>query len=95
MEIETIKHITSIAKIKLKDNEIEQLNLDLNEVLKYFESIDKINTTNIQETDITTEQISPFREDISIKPKNNVEINKNFPNKKGEYVKVIKGLKKG
>lgn len=58
-----IRHIASLAKLKLTDKEEEKLKTELSSVLGYIEQLNKINTDGIEPLYQTTGLVNSTRED--------------------------------
>ncbi len=59
-----IKKLAKLANIPLKKDEEEKLEKQLEETLKYIESLNKIDTSKTSETNEVTDLKNVFREDI-------------------------------
>ncbi|WP_129407911.1 Asp-tRNA(Asn)/Glu-tRNA(Gln) amidotransferase subunit GatC [Marinitoga lauensis] len=87
---ELIEKLEKLAMIKLSENEKEVIKKDLNDLLKYMEMIDEIDTKDVKPLFSPIENIlkNIFHED---KAKSN-EVLKNiineFPNKRNDLLKV-------
>lgn len=93
---EKVRHLAELARLKLKDEEIEALTQDLNQILNYVEKIKELDLKNIEPL-INILQKLPFREDQSDSETNEdilSLIKENFPQKDGDYLKVPKILEK-
>lgn len=60
-----VNHIAKLSNIPLNDNEVTTLEDQLDETLKYIESLQEIDTKNIQPTSHVTGLENITREDIS------------------------------
>lgn len=58
-----IKHIAKLAMLNLTDSEIDGYTKDMQEILGYAEMINKLDTSNINETIGVNEQKNVFRKD--------------------------------
>jgi aspartyl-tRNA(Asn)/glutamyl-tRNA(Gln) amidotransferase subunit C len=97
---EQILHLAELARLKLKDDEIEKLTQDLNKILNYVEKIQELNLKDIEPLTNIIERL-PLREDeiLSEEERKIIEeirekIIENFPQKEGNYLKVPKILEK-
>jgi len=97
---EQILHLAELARLKLKDDEIEKLTQDLNKILSYVEKIQELNLKDIEPLTNILERL-PLREDeiLGEEERKLIEeirekIIKNFPKKEGSYLKVPKILEK-
>ena len=60
---EEIIHIANLAMLNLSDNEIQSYTKDMQEILEYAEMINKLDTSNVDETIAASEQCNVFRKD--------------------------------
>lgn len=65
MEIkkEEIMHIAKLASLKIKDEEIEEYRKNLQDILNFANTINSVDTENIEETNGTSANVNCFRED--------------------------------
>jgi aspartyl-tRNA(Asn)/glutamyl-tRNA(Gln) amidotransferase subunit C len=97
---EQVLHLAKLARIQLKDDEIEKLIQDLNKILNYVEKIQELDLENIEPLVNIVEKL-PLRKDNILSEEEIEELNeirkriiKNFPQKEGNYLKVPKILEK-
>jgi aspartyl-tRNA(Asn)/glutamyl-tRNA(Gln) amidotransferase subunit C len=97
---EQVLHLAKLARIQLKDDEIEKLIQDLNKILNYVEKIQELDLENIEPLVNIVEKI-PLRKDNILSEEEIEELNeirekiiKNFPQKEENYLKVPKILEK-
>lgn len=60
---EVILHIAKLACLNIKDEEIEEYRKNLQDILNFANIIDGVNTDNVSETVISTDNVNVFRED--------------------------------
>lgn len=60
---EEIIHVANLAKLPLKENEIEKFKMQLSSVIDYMSKIQKLNTEKVPETAQVTGLENVFRED--------------------------------
>jgi len=97
---EQVLHLAKLARIQLRDDEIEKLIQDLNKILNYVEKIQELDLENIEPLVNIVEKL-PLRKDNILSEEEIEELNeireriiKNFPQKEGNYLKVPKILEK-
>ncbi|AEE14264.1 Aspartyl/glutamyl-tRNA(Asn/Gln) amidotransferase subunit C [Thermodesulfobium narugense DSM 14796] len=61
---EIILHVAKLARLELKDNEVESLKEDLGKILNYFITLNDVNTDNVEPTFHPFPINNIFREDI-------------------------------
>ena len=85
-----IEHIAELARLQLKENELEEYTLQLNKILDYVEKLNELDTKNVKQLSHPVEGENVFRED-ELKPSvDREEALKNAPSKNDEFFKVPK-----
>ena len=87
---EDVKYVSHLAKIKLKEGEIENYQKDLEEILVYVEKLKSLPTQNVRETTHILSAVNRFREDRVRNGLEQREALANAPAKKDGYFKVPK-----
>jgi len=67
MDIKTIKHIASLARIGLNEKEEELMKSEISSVLKYAEKLEQVDTRGVEPLYQTTGLVNSLREDESRK----------------------------
>lgn len=60
---EELLHIAKLSDLEIKENEIEEYLKNLEDILNYTETIDKIDVSKLDETIGATEEYNVFRKD--------------------------------
>ena len=60
---EELLHIAKLSDLEIKENEIEEYLKNLEDILNYTETIDKIDVSKLDETIGATEEFNVFRKD--------------------------------
>jgi aspartyl-tRNA(Asn)/glutamyl-tRNA(Gln) amidotransferase subunit C len=87
---ELILHIAELAHLKLRDDEIEKMHQDLNQILEYVDKLNEINTEEVEPLSHPLPVINVLREDklqVSIERE---EALRNAPDATEEFFKVPK-----
>lgn len=74
-----IIHIANLAYLNLTDEEIEKYTKDMQDILKYAEIVNKVDTDNIKETIGTNTNYNVFRKDEIKTPLSREDVLKNAP----------------
>jgi len=88
----TLEYLAELGRIELAESEKSKLLKDLQEILNYFQELEKLDTTNVEPMSGGTFQQNIFREDI--KPQTNVEFSRKsalvdaFPKKENDFLKI-------
>ena len=88
--IDQIKHIAKLARIELKEDEIEKFRADLNKVLGYIEVLKTVDTTGVEPLATVTGLENVFREDVAERSELTEDILKNASDHTGRFIKVKK-----
>ncbi len=62
---EEVAHVAELAKLKLDDDKLDYFTKQIDDIVGMFETIDKVDTTNIDPTYSVTDQLNTMREDIA------------------------------
>ena len=85
-----VEYIAALARLKFNDVELENYTHQLNDILKYVEKLNELNTDDVEPLSHPVENANVFRED-KLKPSiSTEEALKNAPNRTDEFFKVPK-----
>ena len=87
---EEILHIAKLARLNLKDTEIEDYKKNLEEILDFADTINRVDTDNIGETIGTNENYNAFRKDEIRHEDNKEELLSNAPSKDDGMFRIPK-----
>ncbi len=76
---EEVLHIAKLARLNLKENEIQNYKKNLEEILEFADTINKVETDNIDETIGINEKYNVFRKDEIINESDKEELLANAP----------------
>jgi aspartyl-tRNA(Asn)/glutamyl-tRNA(Gln) amidotransferase subunit C len=85
-----VEHIAELARLKFKDEELENFTHQLNDILAYMEQLNELDTENVEPLSHPTEGSNVFREDITKSSLDREHALKNAPDKDDEFFKVPK-----
>jgi aspartyl-tRNA(Asn)/glutamyl-tRNA(Gln) amidotransferase subunit C len=83
-----IEHIALLARLEVSDKQAQEYSEQLSKVLKFFEQIEKVDTTGVEPLITPTEIEAFWREDIVVKDLSAEEITANAPDKIGNLFRV-------
>lgn len=83
-----VAHVAKLAKLQFSDNELSQFSEKLNHVLHLFETLDAVDTTDVEPTYSVTENINVLREDVAEDWKQTTDLVNNAPESKETLIKV-------
>tara|TARA_Y100000590_G_scaffold275023_1_gene308810 strand:- start:138 stop:425 length:288 start_codon:yes stop_codon:yes gene_type:complete len=87
---DTVKHISKLARISLDEKKVDSLSKDLSSIMRFIESLNKLNTDNIEPLTSIINASLKSREDIIKDGKIRDQILKNSPEKNEEFFVVPK-----
>lgn len=87
---ETIEYVAKLAKLELKEEEKEKTKEDLEKILGYIDSMNELNTNNIEPLSQVIPLKNVFREDIVTNQENRQALLSNAPVQKEECFVVPK-----
>ena len=89
---EELLHIAKLSDLEIKENEIDEYLKNLEDILNYTETIDKIDVSKLDETIGATEEFNVFRKD-EVKQFDNIDqIMENAPEVDRNMFKIPKVL---
>ncbi|MCI0449531.1 MAG: Asp-tRNA(Asn)/Glu-tRNA(Gln) amidotransferase subunit GatC [Chlorobi bacterium] len=93
--IHDVEHIANLAKLKFSDKEKEKLQVELNKVLDYIDTLNEIpNLDKVEPLENINDTENVFREDVPEKCLAKEEALKNAPDKTENFFKVPKVIDK-
>lgn len=90
ISLEEVKHIAKLARINLRQAELEKFRSDLNKVLGYIEVLKTVNTKGVEPLAQVTGLENVFREDFVEESEVTDDLIKIAPERKGRSIKVKK-----
>jgi len=85
-----VEYIAELARLKFKEEELENFTHQLNEILSYVDKLNELNTDNIEPLSHPVENINVFRNDELKKSISTEDALKNTSDKTDEFFKVPK-----
>lgn len=90
---EEIIHIAKLANLSLTDEEIDKYTNDMEEILTFANTVNNVNTDNIDELATLDENYNVFRKDEVEVFGNREELLKNAPSQEDGMFKIPKVIK--
>jgi len=85
---EQVKHVANLARLEFKEDEIEQLAVQLDEIISFGQQLNEVNTDNVEPTSHVLDVRNVLRND-EVKPSlAREETLKNAPDQKDGQFKV-------
>jgi aspartyl/glutamyl-tRNA(Asn/Gln) amidotransferase C subunit len=88
ISLDHVRHIAKLARLKLTAEEAVSYQKDLNSILEYVETLQKLNTESVQPMSHVLPATNVWREDKPGKPDRSKSILANSPMREPDYFKV-------
>jgi aspartyl-tRNA(Asn)/glutamyl-tRNA(Gln) amidotransferase subunit C len=88
--IKDVEHVASLAKLSFSEEEKQKLAAQLNEILKYMDQLDQLDTSNVEPLSHVIELSNVFRKDELRPTLTQEEALRNAPAKTEKFFKVPK-----
>lgn len=88
--VKDVEHIAKLARLEFSAEEKEKFTHQLNQILKYVEKLNELDTSKVEPLSQIVEGSNRFREDVVKPGLSTEEALKNAPAKTGKFFKVPK-----
>ncbi len=88
IDLETVKKVANLARLKLTTEEEEKFTTQLGDILNYVEQLSELNTDNVEPTTRAIEVSNITRKDILQPYPNTEELLKQAPAQQGDFFRV-------
>ena len=88
LEPSEVKHIASLARIGLTDEEIEMFGVQLSQILEQFEVLNELDTSGVTPTGHAGGLQTIMRDDLTEDSLDSEDVLKNAPRREGEFFRV-------
>ena len=85
---EDVKHVASLAKLSVSDEQLPYFTEQLGQIIGLFETIGEVNTDGVKPTVSVTDQLNVMRDDIADNWQERDELLANAPETMDGYIKV-------
>ncbi|MDX1672852.1 MAG: Asp-tRNA(Asn)/Glu-tRNA(Gln) amidotransferase subunit GatC [Balneolaceae bacterium] len=83
-----VRYIADLARLQLSEEEMETLLDDMNKILDYMDTLEELDTGNVEPLEHVIELESSFRKDEAKESLDHEEALKNAPDADSDYFKV-------
>ena len=83
-------YVSNLARLELKDEEIDKFSVQLSDILEYIKKLNEIDTKNVEPMKHAVDINNAFREDKVTNKSYKDDILKNAPDRDNDYFKVPK-----
>jgi aspartyl-tRNA(Asn)/glutamyl-tRNA(Gln) amidotransferase subunit C len=88
--IKDVEHVAALARLSFSEEEKQRLTAQLNEILRYMELLNTLDTSNVEPLSHVIELQNVFREDVLRASLPREEALKNAPSHDEEFFRVPK-----
>lgn len=88
--IEQVKYTAALARLQFSDEELVKLSEDLNQILKYMDKMNQIDTSDVEPLSYPVDVRKPLREDEVLPGVTREEALRNAPEHDEKFFKVPK-----
>lgn len=85
-----VRYVAHLARLQLTDDEVESLTEDMSEILGYMETLEELDTSNVEPLEHVIEMEYRLRDDKAKEPLSHKEALKNAPDADSDYFRVPK-----
>lgn len=85
-----VRYVANLARLQLAEDEVESLKNDMNQILGYIETLNELDTDNVEPLEHVTEVETYFRPDVAKSPLSHEDALKNAPDADSDYFRVPK-----
>lgn len=85
-----VEHVASLARLALKEEEMEQFTVQLSDILTYVEKLNELDTKNVEPTSHALPVKNVFREDETTESIDRRKALGNAPDRTEEFFRVPK-----
>ena len=64
ISVEQVRHVASLARLDLADDELESLAEDMGRILSYVEKLGELDTDGVEPTSHVVAMETPYRDDV-------------------------------
>lgn len=84
-----VHYVANLARLQFKEEEAEGLKEDMNKILGYMETLNELDTSNVEPLEhVTDVTASTFRKDEAGEPVSHEDALKNAPDADSDYFRV-------
>lgn len=91
---ELVDHIAHLARLEFEGEEKDAILKDLENIIQFIDTLNELDTENVEPLIFMSEEINRLREDISEQTITQAEALKNAPKKDSDYFRIPKVLDK-
>ena len=89
-----VKKIAELSRLSLSNDELKKRTEDMNNILNYMDTLNEIDTDNVEELYNVNDMSNPLRDDTFEKSLEKKDVLKNSPSSNDDYIEVPLTVKK-
>ena len=89
-----VKKIAGLSRLSFSESELEKSTEDMNNILNYMNTLNEIDTEDVQELNNVHDMPTSLRADTANSSLSKEDVLKNSPSSNGDYIKVPLTVKK-
>lgn len=83
-----VSHVANLARLQLSDEDIQQIKVDMNQILSYIETLDELDTSDVEPLDHVIDLDSKLRKDEAKDPLSHEDALRNATDADSDYFRV-------
>ena len=88
LTIDEVRHIASLARVALTNEEAERLRAELSGILDHFDLLNQLDTNGVQPTAHSLSLTNVTRDDATWESLSTEQVLANAPRSEGDYVRI-------
>ena len=89
-----VRKIAELSRLSLSSDELKKRTKDMNNILNYMDTLNEIDTDNVEELYNVNDMSNPLRDDTFEKSLEKKDVLKNSPSSNHDYIEVPLTVKK-
>tara|TARA_B100001109_G_scaffold150273_1_gene122175 strand:+ start:1126 stop:1437 length:312 start_codon:yes stop_codon:yes gene_type:complete len=89
-----VRKIAELSRLSLSSDELKKRTEDMNNILNYMDTLNEIDTDNVEELYNVNDMSNPLRDDTFEKSLEKKDVLKNSPSSNDDYIEVPLTVKK-
>ena len=89
-----VRKIAELSRLSLSSDELKKRTEDMNNILNYMDTLNEIDTDNVEELYNVNDMINPLRDDTFEQSLEKKDVLKNSPSSNDDYIEVPLTVKK-
>lgn len=83
-----VEHVATLAKLKFNDEQLEKFTDQIEDIIDLVDTLNEVDTTNVEPTFNVTDQLSRMREDVAVRSNDKEALLANAPETENGFIRV-------